>query len=133
MTTASRSQHQSCIKSSEHPLPCSSVKNKHVYPLGASSRHCILLPSRIFSSSHPLEHPLGLQRSLSPLYPLPVMLSSSSRKPAAELAAQVPVPHHAKPSQQQLKIPNNSAKQAQKDHATSPRPPYATSGHQPPA
>lgn len=125
MTTASRPQHRSCIKTSEHPLPCSSVKNNHLYSLRASNRHRMLLPSRIFSSSHPL----GLQRSLSPLYPSPVMLGSSSHKPAAKLAAQVPVPHHAKTSQQQLRIPNNSAEQAQKGSATGPRPLHAASSN----
>lgn len=133
MTTASRPQHRSCIKSSEHPLPCSSVKNMHVYSLRASNGHGMPLPSRIFSSSHPLKHPLKLQRSLPPLCPLPVTLSGSSHKPAAELAAQVPVPHHAKPPQQQLKIPNNPAERAQKGTTTSPRPPHTASGNQPPA
>lgn len=88
MTTASRSQHRSCTKTSEYPLPGSSVKNKHSYSLRARNRHRAPLLSNIFSSSFPLKHPLGLQRSLLALHPLPVTLSSS----CAELAAQVPVP-----------------------------------------
>lgn len=72
----------------------------------------------------------GCKRNLSPLYPSPVTLRSSSHKPAAELAAQVPVPHHAKTSQHQLRIPNNSAEQAQKGSATGPRSLHAASGSQ---
>lgn len=44
MTTASQSPNQSCIKTSEHPLPCSSVTHNHSYSLRASGRHCMLLP-----------------------------------------------------------------------------------------
>lgn len=84
MTTASRSQRQSCIKTSEHPLPCSSVKNNHLYRLRASNRHCVLLPSRIFSSSHPLR----LQRSLSALHPLPV--NAQQLQPQARSRASCP-------------------------------------------
>lgn len=55
MTTASRSQHRSCIKTSEYPLPCSSVKHKHSYSLRASNRHHVPLLRMISSSSLPLK------------------------------------------------------------------------------
>lgn len=110
------------------PIALQLSKKKELYSLRASNRHRVLLLWKVFSSPFPLEHPPGLQSSISPLRPLPVTLSSSSHEAAAGLAAQVSVPTACKNTSTVALDPKKPHKGRAADSRSSP-----DSSNQPPA
>lgn len=124
MTTASRSQHWSCIKTSEHPSPCSSVKKTTTCTCSEQATDTVCCSPEGFSALHIHSSiHLGCREAFHPS----TLCQSCSAAPATS-----PQPSSLprccchimqKQSQEQLRIPNNSAEQAQKAMLPAPGPP----------
>lgn len=69
MTTTSWSQYWSCVKTSEHPLPCSSIKNNHLYSLKSKQQTLCATPKEDFQLF--MSTQASMQAAEKPFTPLP--------------------------------------------------------------